>query len=78
MLLTSLLLVLFDVTVALPSRAARAVVKQQDELLEEYDYIVAGGGTAGLTVADRLTESGECTSTKTYQPVTSGGLLQTN
>lgn len=26
-----------------------------------YDYIVVGGGTAGLTVADRLTESGKCT-----------------
>jgi len=26
-----------------------------------YDYIVVGGGTAGLTVADRLTEDGKTT-----------------
>ncbi len=25
---------------------------------KEYDYIVVGGGTSGLTVADRLTENG--------------------
>lgn len=25
----------------------------------EYDYVIVGGGTSGLTVADRLTESGE-------------------
>lgn len=26
----------------------------------EYDYVIVGGGTAGLTVADRLTENGRC------------------
>jgi heterodisulfide reductase subunit A-like polyferredoxin len=26
---------------------------------QEYDYVIIGGGTAGLTVADRLTEDGK-------------------
>jgi hypothetical protein len=30
------------------------------DLQSQYDYIVVGGGTSGLTVADRLTESGKC------------------
>jgi hypothetical protein len=29
-----------------------------------YDYIIVGGGTSGLTVANRLTENGKCTSLK--------------
>lgn len=27
-----------------------------EELKESYDYVIIGGGTAGLTVADRLSE----------------------
>jgi choline dehydrogenase-like flavoprotein len=47
---------------SLPTHARQAtVLKRQDEVLDEYDFIVVGAGTAGLTVADRLSESGKYT-----------------
>jgi len=44
--------------------AARSIVhstilQRSGQLNAEYDYVIVGGGTAGLTVADRLTESGQ-------------------
>lgn len=32
-----------------------------DQVAESYDYVIIGGGTSGLTVADRLTENPKST-----------------
>lgn len=33
------------------------VKRQVSELRDKYDFVIAGGGTTGLTIADRLTEA---------------------
>jgi hypothetical protein len=39
------------------SHATGNVKRQASQLLGSYDFVIAGGGTSGLTVADRLTEA---------------------
>lgn len=50
-------------TIALSATTALAhplfngrLVSRADELLNEYDYVIVGGGASGLTVANRLSE----------------------
>ncbi|CCF33870.1 glucose oxidase [Colletotrichum higginsianum] len=45
----------------LGSIAHTKILPRAMDVKAEYDYIIVGGGTSGLTVADRLTESGEHT-----------------
>jgi hypothetical protein len=38
------------------SRSISNLKKSVSELEDSYDYVIIGGGTSGLTVAERLTE----------------------
>lgn len=39
---------------ALPRKASDFSKRQVTELRDEYDFVIVGAGTAGLTVADRV------------------------
>jgi choline dehydrogenase len=48
----------FGLTFSLAYAIPHAVVKRQvSQLRSTYDFIIAGAGTSGLTLADRLTEA---------------------
>jgi hypothetical protein len=41
--------------IAIPQTTGN-VKRQATQLLDSYDFVIAGAGTSGLTIADRLTE----------------------
>lgn len=56
-------LLVAQLTLAWPKPPLRANIhERQADIADEYDYVIVGGGTAGLTVGDRLTEDENCTS----------------
>lgn len=58
---TLLILCFVKVSYSYPSTSGRPRhLKRADQIKDEYDFVIAGGGTAGLTVGDRLSENGKC------------------
>jgi hypothetical protein len=62
-------LALLRLASATPQTASN-VKRQASELLETYDFLIAGGGLSGLTIADRLTEAfPDSVSSFTFEPL---------
>lgn len=56
----SLLVLLATTAAAWPTVSPHLnIVRQADAVADEYDYVIVGGGTSGLTVGDRITEGGK-------------------
>ncbi|KAF8538469.1 GMC oxidoreductase [Trichophaea hybrida] len=54
---TRLLLLAITIPVITGAPFLGTIVGREEQLAEEYDYVIVGGGTAGLTVANRLSEN---------------------
>ena len=55
----SFFLLLLTATFASPIAQNAKIIGRDTELRFSYDFVIIGGGTSGLTVADRLTEDPE-------------------
>lgn len=65
-LTTGLLATLSLISGGWAAPASLNIVGRDVALFANYDYIIVGGGTSGLTVADRLTEDAD---SKTPEPL---------
>lgn len=54
----ALVLAFLTIVQAAPSWNKAEIKRDASELAKEYDYVVVGAGTAGATIADRLSEDG--------------------
>ncbi|KAL2066811.1 hypothetical protein VTL71DRAFT_1235 [Oculimacula yallundae] len=50
-----------SIAASIPSPGPYQILSRADQVEKTYDYVIVGGGTAGLTVGDRLSESGKYT-----------------
>ena len=53
------IVLLLGTSVSLPAVHHARLVGRDTALQSSYDFVIIGGGTSGLTVADRLTENPE-------------------
>lgn len=59
-------LALFELVHSSPLTGKARVVGRDVNLQDAYDYVIVGGGTSGLTVADRLTEDPKGLEARSY------------